>query len=131
MSSASVLRHYLEEELAAESKRRELTRLGRLCWLARHTEEFVDRFLGFYALPHTTIPALIESDFFKMISVAAELMNGEFTHINTTLEAKHLWHAFLRELATTANQSRKGDPSRLMITIQEVRIALESHSPDS
>jgi len=115
------LKHALEERLAALA---DLSPKGKVVWLIAHLEEYVERLLGFTALPHTTMNALVNSDLFALVQVAAELVTEEIERALVSPVLREEWLSFLQQLAVVAGMNDKQELNRLR-SITDVRNALE------
>lgn len=67
----------------------------RVEYLRIHLEEYVDRFLGFSALPHFSNESLLQGGLFIIVRVAVELISNEIRSCEFVPAATGSWHEFV------------------------------------
>lgn len=121
MSNINMLRNWLENELEHQTG----SARDRLAWLATQVEEYVRRWAGFAALSHTTLPSLVNSDFFLLIHVATEMMTSEMQVLTLSVACSANWSRFVSELGRVETWTGKQDTAPLVSTIAQFRKCLE------
>jgi hypothetical protein len=123
MQDTSTLRTLFRAELDAETRRNAWELKERVLWIMEHLDEYIDQWLGFAAL-RISSEALIESDLFTVVEIAAEALEQEFAGTGTPLETYHL-----ESMREAVEALRKTGDRNYAITVKEVMGELKSSSP--
>ena len=90
--------------------------LPRLEWLGHHLDLYVDRLVGFAAVPNVPVPSLVASDLFACVAISAELLQAE---LETAPRSDQLAAAWSRLKVAVAEVTRLRQSS----AIDELRLA--------
>jgi hypothetical protein len=105
------LRQSLERSLQSDASEHNLDARAQMTWLAEHLDEYIDRWLGFCAVPSLQMADLLKSDLFLAVEVGAEML-GE--HVGTSApKAESAWKQFRSALEHVRGTSEKQDAHRL------------------
>jgi hypothetical protein len=115
------LRASLRNMLEDETVRRGLDQRGRLEWLSEQLEHYVERWLGFAAVPAVPESALMKGDLFAMVEAGAGAVAEELSAVVGATDTMTGWRRFLAELAAVSKRGDLSEPQRLRSALAEAR----------
>ena len=115
------LRASLHDMLEDETVRRGLDPRGRLVWLGEQLEHYVERWLGFAALPGVSPSAVLTGDLFAMVEAGVGAVAEELSVVVAAPEAPAGWQRFRAELAAVRTAGDLVDPQRLRGLLADAR----------
>jgi regulator of protease activity HflC (stomatin/prohibitin superfamily) len=118
------LRNLLLTELEIQSARGRFDPGQRLGWLAEHLEEYVDRWLGFVALPSWPMSHLLRFDGFVMVEIGTEVLDAEIKRAAPPPNVLLAWNEFVARLDAIRDGGDKMLAERLGEAVREVRTAI-------
>jgi hypothetical protein len=118
------LRKSLLEALHAETQQNALSAHGRVLWLTDQLGEYIERWIGFCAIPSLPMPALLDSSLFRAVEVGAEVLGEAMQDWDATPSARSAWDTFTHTLADVRHASDRQQTSRLKETFNPFRAAL-------
>lgn len=119
------LRRSLDEHLLEAEQGGELGLGGRGAWLAEHLEIYVNRCIGFAALPSGAGPVL-DGSLFSLVEIGTEALRRELDASPPAPAAADAWRAYLRALEDIRQH---GDFESLAAAAGAVRAALGGTDP--
>lgn len=122
------LRRSLENLLETETTARALDARGGVGWLDQQLDEYVNRWLGFCAMPSLSMLALVQSDLFAAVEIGASLMDEQLTNSSPSLDTQSAWSAFLSAMNQVRTLKNGSAPSRLKDALDAFRSTLKSSS---
>lgn len=122
------LRSALEQELAETTNREGFNSLERIRWLSEHLEEYIERMVGFCALPDLTWQTLIASDGFAVIEVGADAITRELQNTKVSPRFHSAWQSFGRCLLNFRTSGNKQQVHELYDAARQVRSAASEPS---
>lgn len=120
------MRDSIERALELETQQRSLDAHARVVWLAAQLEEYIDRWLGFCALPSLTMPALLQSDLFAAVEIGSAVVSENITRSHMRADAQSTWGIFLAALDEVRGARDKQQAKRLKEALIPFRAALAS-----
>lgn len=120
MQNPETLRSLFRASLATEAASDRWGMNDRLRWITNHLDEYIERWLGFAALPISP-KALIQSDLFTMVEIAIEALEEE---VAQTAGARSAFH--IGEIRAAVEALRKEEDIRHAVAIKELVEVLRS-----
>ena len=120
------LRRALDENLLQAVQEGEIGPGGRAGWLAEHLEIYVNRCVGFAALPSAGAGPVLGSSFFWLVEIGTEALRRELEASPPAPGAGDAWRAYLRALESTG---ASGDFESLATAAGTLRAALGGADP--
>jgi hypothetical protein len=94
----------------------------RLRWLMKQTDEYIDRWLGFCALPHLSMHAVRQGDLFATIQVALQLVETEAQVARRAdLTASSEWQRLIAAVERIPHSDDKRDAERVAAAFSDVK----------
>ena len=101
------LRVSLERELLAQTASKGSTRAIQLKWVTEQLENYLERWLGFCAVPSIPMSSLVEDDLVGMIGIGLDVLTqrlGETTEFSTTKNSLCRLQNALRNVRQNGNR---------------------------
>jgi hypothetical protein len=120
MQDPETLRSLFRASLATEAANHDWGMNDRLRWITKHLDEYIERWLGFAALPISP-RALIQSDLFTMVEIAVDALEEEVAQTAGARGALPLG-----EIRAAVEALRKEEDKRHAVAIKELVEVLSS-----
>jgi hypothetical protein len=91
---------------------------ARIRWLSEQLENYVERWLGFAALPQATMPGLLKGDLFAAVEIGAAVLDEEIRLLPGHAETQVRWTDFQRALASLRHPDARPTPDELRATLR-------------
>lgn len=123
MQDRNTLRSWFRAELEAEARKNGWDVKQRVLWIMDHLDEYIERWLGFAALPINP-KVLISSDLFTTVEIAVDALEEEFAETAESLEERQL-----KTIRETVDALRNRGDKEYAIAIKELLEELRLSSP--
>lgn len=113
------LRASLEDRLEQQHPRATASTLARVRWLSEQLENYVERWLGFAALPDADLPSLVAGNLFGVVDVGAATLDAEIKALPAHTAIVERWTKLRHELQSIPQAKSKPNAEALRSTLRD------------